>query len=133
MTARGRECVVEGSFIIAAVLSILSACITTTSRRDLLAVREEITPGMSRETMKTLLRERDVVLSSETAEWLNVQEQGLGWILVVVFEENRAVAVCVRDYDSLVRRPLGAPPDLIWKAEAARMNPFCHKPSARKD
>jgi hypothetical protein len=111
-----------------AVVAVLAGWVawgnyTHVRREELLAIRTAITPGMSRENavrvIKSHVRRTLFQDDDEGVPLLCVQEAGyLGaWILSISFNNGRAVAVHIGDYDDVYRAPAGAPPALIWGPE----------------
>jgi len=90
-------------------------------REELLAIRAAITPGMSREDAVRVIRahvrrtmfqdnnEKVPLLCVDEAEYLGA------WILSIRFDNGRAVAVHIGNYDNLYQAPRGAPPALVWR------------------
>jgi hypothetical protein len=110
------------------VIALTLGWLASRSRRPLLAIRNGIRPGMPQTEVMALVHSQMPARVQEAGDSVLVHEQGLGWILVIALEDGRAVAVCVRSYDSIVRRPSRAPADLVWEPEAAAEHPFCPGP-----
>ena len=95
------------------------------SRRALLAIRDGMRPGMCHAEVMALVGTQAPGHVQEDGDTILVHESGVGWILVIALREGKAAGVCVRSYDSILRRPRSAPADLVWEAGAADDHPFC--------
>ena len=99
---------------------VWSASVPSAARKELLAIRSSITPGMERATVLRLFAEKakHATIAGGTGESsIEVVSEGgspVQWALVVSFQSDRAVAVRIGTQDSLFEHPTDAPPHLVW-------------------
>ena len=93
------------------------------TRLELLSIRAALAPGMTRVEALRVVRARTKLTrlapgeSEEPTLFVTEGSAPSDWVLSISFNAERIVAVRVGTEDSLLERPSGAPPDLVWGPE----------------